>query len=120
MKTAYVVGYTGGFDWYFNPDYQESAYQRTIKETESMEDYHVIKFTYKYDASLLLLNYEVTNLIDIYFNSDEFDEAHPKWHIKEYLRPEIKRLEKKNFDLRMELKTCRKVLEYNNITCITS
>ena len=113
MKTAYVVGYTGGFDWFFNAEDQEKVYQRTIEETKSIEDYHVIKFTYDYDENLE--DDEVTDLIDVYFNSDEFQVEYPEWYIKDYLQPEIKSLEEENFDLRMKVKEYQKLLEYNNI-----
>jgi hypothetical protein len=108
MKTAYVVGYSNGFDWYFTPEAQEKEYQKEVEETKNIWAYHVIKFTYEYDESLS--NEEVTDLIDVYFNSDEFDEKYPKWS-NLYLRDLVKEMEddyqdlkKENEELRIKLK----------------
>jgi hypothetical protein len=111
-KIAYVVGYSGGFDWFFTPEAQEKDYNRTVKATESLDDYHVIKFTYDYDENMT--NDEVTEFIDYYFNSDQFGKDYPEWHILG-LQDYIEELKEENLDLRMKAKEYRKLLEYNNI-----
>ena len=111
-KTAYVVGYTGGFDWYFNPKDQETVYQRTIEQTQSLDDYHVIKFTYDYDDNMT--NDEITEFIDYYFNSDQFGKDYPEWHILG-LQDYIEELKEELHDCKMQAKEYRKILEYNNI-----
>jgi hypothetical protein len=118
MKKAYVVGYesngSGGFDWYFTPAAQKVAHREELKNVKAFanENYRTMMFTYEYDENLS--HDEVTAEIDVYFNSDEFDEEHPEWHVQ-YLKHGIEDLERVNFELRMKVKEYRKLLEYNNI-----
>jgi hypothetical protein len=84
MKIAYVVGWQydtgGGFDWYFNAKDQEKMYQKELENERdpslAKENWKAFKFEFEYDESLT--NDEVTDKINEYTMTEQFDKDFPE------------------------------------------